>query len=278
MKIGRGTPAKLPYHGTLTGTLQRSRFLKIFELADYAKKLECFAATFQLYLWIATVRLLLVEDNEQLGQLLAKSLQLLGYDVDCRTTAAGARKALMKTSYTALILDLGLPDGDGLSIIKELRNRQDTIPVLVISGRGRPKDRVSGLRNGADDYLVKPFALQELAARLEAQLRRPGHLFGSSLQIANLKFDMRTRQASIDDQPQILSSREAAVLELLMLSKECIVPKRLAEKNIFGPSAEITSNAIEVYVHRLRKQLSDKGANVRIKTVRGMGYLLTNER
>jgi DNA-binding response OmpR family regulator len=224
------------------------------------------------------MRLLLVEDNEQLVQLLAKSLQLLGYDADCRTTAAAARKALINTTYTALILDLGLPDGDGLSIIKELRNRQDTIPVLVISGRGGQKDRVSGLRSGADDYLVKPFALQELAARLEAQLRRPGHLFGSSLQIANLKFDIRTRQASIDNQPQVLSSREAAVLELLMLSKGRIVSKRDVEKNVFGPSAEITSNAIEVYVHRLRKQLSEKGANVRIQTVRGIGYLLTNER
>jgi DNA-binding response OmpR family regulator len=224
------------------------------------------------------MRLLLVEDNEQLGELLAKSLQQLGYDVDCRTTAAGARKALMKTSYTALILDLGLPDGDGLPIIKELRNRQDTTPVLVVSGQGGQKDRVSGLRSGADDYLVKPFSVQELAARLEAQLRRPGHLFGNSLQIANLKFDMLTRQASIDDQPQVLSSREAEVLELLMLSKGCIVPKRIVEKTVFGPSAEITSNAIEVYVHRLRKQLSDNGANVRIKTVRGMGYLLTNER
>jgi DNA-binding response OmpR family regulator len=224
------------------------------------------------------MRLLLVEDNEQLGQLLAKSLQPLGYDVDCKTTAKAARKALLKTSYSALILDLGLPDGDGLSIIKELRNRQDTLPVLVISGRDRQKDRVVGLQSGADDYLVKPFALQELASRLEVHLRRPADAFGSSsLQIANLKFDVRTKQASIDDQPQFLSSREAAMLEFLMLSKGRVVSKRLAEKNVFGPSAEITSNAIEVYVHRLRKQLSEKGANVRIQTVRGIGYLLTNE-
>jgi DNA-binding response OmpR family regulator len=98
------------------------------------------------------------------------------------------------------------------------------------------------------------------------------------IQISNLKFDVRTRQASIDDRPQVLSSREAAVLELLMLSKESIVPKRLVEKKIFGPAAQVASNAIEVYVHRLRRQLSDKGANVRIKTVRGMGYVLTTER
>jgi DNA-binding response OmpR family regulator len=223
------------------------------------------------------MRLLLVEDNEQLGQLLAKSLQPLGYDVDCKTTATAARKALLKTAYAALILDLGLPDGDGLSILKELRNRQDTLPVLVISGRDGQKDRVAGLRSGADDYLVKPFALQELASRLEAQLRRSGGVFRSlSLQMANLKFDIRTKQASIDDQPQYLSPREAAMLELLMLGKGCAVSKRLAEKNVFGPSAEITSNAIEVYVHRLRKQLSEKGANVRIQTVRGIGYLLMN--
>jgi DNA-binding response OmpR family regulator len=221
------------------------------------------------------MRLLLVEDNEQLGQLLAKGLQRLGCEVDCVTTAAAARKALIKTVYTALILDLGLPDGDGLSIIKGLRDRQETMPILVISGRSGSKDQVACLRSGADDYLVKPFGLQELAARLEARLRRPNYLFGSSLQIANLKFDMRTRQASIDDQPQILPSREASILEQLMLSEGCIVSKRLVAKNVFGSAAEVTPNAIEVYVHRLRKQLSDSGANVRIQTVRGIGYLLT---
>ena len=277
VKVGPGAPARLLITAPLHLAYSDPNFRKFMCLWTSAKSSNV-CGHFSRYLWLATMRLLLVEDNEQLGELLAKSLQQLGYDVDCRTTAAGARKALMKTSYTALILDLGLPDGDGLPIIKELRNRQDTTPVLVISGQGGQKERVSGLRNGADDYLVKPFAVQELAARLEAQLRRPGHLFGNSLQIANLKFDMLTRQASIDDQPQVLSSREAEVLELLMLSKGCIVPKRIVEKTVFGPSAEITSNAIEVYVHRLRKQLSDNGANVRIKTVRRMGYLLTNER
>jgi DNA-binding response OmpR family regulator len=137
---------------------------------------------------------------------------------------------------------------------------------------------VLGLRSGADDYLVKPFALEELIARLEAQLRRPGHLLGSSLRIANLEFDTRNRQASIDDQPQLLSARETAVLELLMRSKGRVVSKKQVEDHIFGHSGEVASNAIEVYVHRLRKQLSERGAKVQVHTIRGVGYLIAEEK
>src|ERR1700721_1459745 len=165
------------------------------------------------------MRLLVVEDNAQLSQLLAKGLGIAGYETDLLATAAEARDALLTTTYAAVILDLGLPDGDGLSILRELRHRKDPTPVLVLTARGGLQDRVSGLRSGADDYLVKPFALEELVARLEAQLRRPGQQLGSSLHIANLEFDLRNRQASVDDQPQVLSSRETAVLELLMRSK-----------------------------------------------------------
>jgi DNA-binding response OmpR family regulator len=155
------------------------------------------------------MRLLVVEDNAQLSQLLAKGLQAAGYDTDFLATAAEAQAALMTTSYAALILDLGLPDGDGLSILRELRHRKDPMPVLVLTARGGLHDRVIGLRSGADDYLVKPFALEELVARLEAQLRRPGQQLGSSLRVANLEFDSRNRQASIDDRPQVLSSRKS---------------------------------------------------------------------
>ena len=224
------------------------------------------------------MRLLIVEDNIQLSQLLAKGLQTAGYDTDLLATAAEARAALTTTSYAALILDLGLPDGEGLSILKELRHRKNPIPVLVLTARGGLQDRVSGLRSGADDYLVKPFALEELVARLEAQLRRPGQQLGSSLHVANLEFDFRNRQAFIDEQPQVLSSRETAVLELLMRSKGRVVSKKQVEDHIFGLSGEVASNAVEVYVHRLRKQLSDKGARVRIHTIRGVGYLIAEEK
>jgi two-component system response regulator TctD len=223
------------------------------------------------------MRLLIVEDNMQLSELLAKGLQTAGYETDLLASAAEARAALTTTSYAALILDLGLPDGDGLALLRELRHRRDPIPVLVLTARGGLQDRVSGLRSGADDYLVKPFALEELVARLEAQLRRPGQQLGNSLHVANLGFDFRNRQAFVDDQPQVLSSRETAVLELLMRSKGRVVSKKQVEDHIFGLSGEVASNAVEVYVHRLRKQLSDKGARVKIHTIRGVGYLIAEE-
>lgn len=224
------------------------------------------------------MRLLVVEDNTQLARLLAKGLRKAGYEADLLATAAEARTVLMTTSYAALILDLGLPDGDGLSILRELRHRKDSMPVLVLTARGGLDDRVGGLRGGADDYLVKPFALEELVARLEAQLRRPGQHLGSSVRIANLDFDLRNRQASIDDRPQVLSSRETAVLELLMRSKGRVVSKKQVEDHIFGLSGEVASNAVEVYVHRLRRQLADKGARVQIHTIRGVGYLIAEEK
>src|ERR1700757_2311190 len=164
------------------------------------------------------MRLLIVEDNEELAELLAKGLQAAGYEADVLGSIEDARAVLQTTFYAALILDLGLPDGDGLALLRELRHRNNPIPVLVLTARGGLHDRVHGLRSGADDYLVKPFALEELVARLEAQLRRPGQLLGSSLRIANLEFDTGNRQASIDDQPQLLSAPENPGLELFMRS------------------------------------------------------------
>lgn len=224
------------------------------------------------------MRLLIVEDNEELAGLLAKGLKTAGYEADRLSTVEEARAVLSTTFYAALILDLGLPDGDGLELLREIRQRGNPIPVLVLTARGGLNDRVQGLRSGADDYLVKPFALEELIARLEAQLRRPGQLLGSSLKIANLAFDTRNRQASIDDQPQLLSARETSVLELLMRSKGRVVSKKQVEDHIFGHSGEVASNAVEVYVHRLRKQLSERGAKVQVHTIRGVGYIIAEEK
>jgi DNA-binding response OmpR family regulator len=224
------------------------------------------------------MRLLIVEDNEELAELLAKGLRTAGYETDVLSTVEDARAVLRTTFYAALILDLGLPDGDGLALLREIRQRDNPVPVLVLTARGGLHDRVHGLRSGADDYLVKPFALEELIARLEAQLRRPGQLLGNSLRIANLQFDTQNRQASIDDQPQVLSARETAVLELLMRSKGRVVSKKQVEDHIFGHSGEVASNAVEVYVHRLRKQLADRGAKVQVHTIRGVGYLIAEEK
>ena len=221
------------------------------------------------------MRLLLVEDNEELARLLAQRLQTAGYETDLLTTAAEALAAVTTTRYAAMVLDLGLPDGDGLSVLREIRRGEDPLPVLVLTARG---DRVSGLRSGADDYLVKPFAFEELLARLEALLRRPGQLLGRSLQIANVEFDTESRQAFIDGKPQVLSARETAVLELLMRRKDRVVSKKLVEDHIFGLSGDVASNAVEVYIHRLRKQLSERGAKVQIHTIRGVGYLISEEK
>jgi DNA-binding response OmpR family regulator len=134
------------------------------------------------------------------------------------------------------------------------------------------------LVSGADDYLVKPFAFEELTARLEALLRRPHGLLGQSLSLANLSFDTSTRQAIIDGEPKVLSAREGAVLEILMRRKGNVVPKGMVEDHLYGLSGELSSNAVEVYVHRLRKSLADAGARVRIHTIRGVGYLISQNR
>lgn len=224
------------------------------------------------------MRLLIVEDNENLAKLLLKGLESAGYSCDHFGTASEAQTALVTTSYAAIILDLGLPDGDGLMVLRDLRHRNISTPVLLLTARGGLQDRVTGLRSGADDYLIKPFALEELIARIEAQLRRPGQLLCNALRIGNLEFDTRNRQCIINDAPEILSARETAVLEILLRGRGRVITKRQVEDSLFGLSGDVTSNAVEVYVHRLRKQLADKGANVQIHTVRGVGYLLVADK
>jgi two-component system response regulator TctD len=225
------------------------------------------------------MRLLVVEDNEELARLLVKGLKSAGFEVDRLGTASEAEAVLGTIRYAALVLDLGLPDGDGTTLVRELRNRRkDSIPVLVLTARSGVEDRVNGLRAGADDYLVKPFAFDELVARLEALLRRPGQILGASLRLANVVFDTASRQVLIDHKPQTLSPRETAVLEILMRRKGNVVPKKLVEDQIFGLDGDLASNAVEVYVHRLRKQLVERGAKVKIHTVRGVGYLMAEDK
>jgi DNA-binding response OmpR family regulator len=224
------------------------------------------------------MRLLIVEDNIELARLVAGGLTAAGYETDIVGGADEARDAVRCVSYAAMILDLGLPDGDGLSILHELRRRMDPLPVLVLTARSGLQDRVNGLRSGADDYLAKPFALEELVARLEAILRRPGQLLGSSLHLANLVYDTESRQIFIDDVPRVFSSRETSVLEILLRRQGRVVPKKNVEDHIFGLSGDVASNAVEVYVSRLRKQLGEYGAKIMIHTIRGVGYLMAEEK
>src|SRR5262249_41469259 len=173
---------------------------------------------------------------------------------------AEARAAVQLTRYAAVVLDLGLPDGDGRQILRELRLKGDPTPVLILTARGSVMERVEGLRDGADDYLPKPFAVEELLARVQALLRRPAQFLGGSLRVGNLTFDTGSRQVFIDGNPRILSQREASLLELLLQRHGRVVPKRYLEDQLFGQGEDGSSNAIEVYVYRLRQELAGWGA------------------
>lgn len=224
------------------------------------------------------MRVLLVEDSKELVALLVGGLEKSGFSADSVMTAGDASAALSTMAYAAIVLDLGLPDEDGLVFLRGLRRRGDSTPVLVLTARDGVSDRVAGLRAGADDYLVKPFAMEELTARLQALLRRPGSMLGRRLVFGNVALDTETRQVFVGGTARALPAREAAVLEILLRRAGNVAPKRLVEDQLFGLSAEFGSNAVEVYIHRLRRMLLDCGADIAIHTVRGVGYLLAESR
>jgi DNA-binding response OmpR family regulator len=220
------------------------------------------------------MRVLLIEDNEELAQILVTGLSKSGFATDVVTTAEAGMAALATTHFAAVILDLGLPDADGLSVVRGLRSRKDQTPVLILTARGGVQDRVNGLRTGADDYLAKPFAFEELVARLHALLRRPGNLLGASLTLANVILDTEARQVIVDDEPRLFAPSEIGVLEILLRRSGRVVPKKILEDQLYGFSVDFGSNAVEVQIHRLRKHLVEAGASVQIHTVRGVGYLI----
>ena len=210
------------------------------------------------------MRILLIEDNLELARLLKESLAAKGISADVVGTATDARIAIANIRYAALVLDLGLPDDDGMTVLKELRRAFDPHPGSDPHSAWQRRRPGTGLRNGADDYLVKPFAIEELIERINALLRRPGQLLGSSLNLANLTFDTDSRQVFVDGKPYSFSSRELAVLELLLRRQGRVVPKKNVEDQIFGMTSDIASNAVEVYVSRLRKQLVASRARLQI--------------
>jgi DNA-binding response OmpR family regulator len=224
------------------------------------------------------MRLLLIEDNERFAALLKQGLGGAGFTVDVLTTAREATAALDAGRWDVIVLDRGLPDGDGIEVLTEMRRRGDTTPVLILTAHGSLKDRVGGLQNGADDYLVKPFALEELVARLQALLRRPGNLLGLALRLGNLTLDTVARQVFVDERPIAFSAREIAVLEHLLRRSGRVVAKTLLENSLYGPAQEVGSNAVEVHVHRLRRHLLETGATVQVHTVRGVGYMIGEEK
>src|SRR3954447_8527244 len=222
-----------------------------------------------------TMRLLVVEDEEGLVEVLKSALGRAGFVVDAVRTAADAREALALIAYDAVILDLGLPDGDGLTLLAEARRAGRNVPTLVLTARDAVEDRVQGLDAGADDYLIKPFAMTELIARTKALLRRPGLALGATLEAGNTVFDSIGRDVRVGGEVLQLPRQELAILEHLMRRLGRVVPKAVLEEKLYGIDDELASNAIPVHVHHLRRKLNELGATSEIHTVRGIGYLLT---
>lgn len=219
------------------------------------------------------MRLLLVEDDSALASALAGQLDRHGFVVDHASDREEAVLLLSARQYAALILDLGLPDGDGLDLLRNLRRQGQTMPVIILTARSETNARIGGLDAGADDYMAKPFAPDELVARLRAVLRRNGAFQGRDIVCGNMSFDADALTMRVDGCIFPLSQRETSLLALLLRRLGLVVTKRLAEDQLFGASETLGSNAIEVYVHRLRQKLQQAGARVEIVTIRGVGYL-----
>jgi DNA-binding response OmpR family regulator len=220
------------------------------------------------------MRLLIVEDEVRLVEILTSAFAKAQFAVDAVSTAADARERLAAIAYDVAIVDLGLPDGDGLDVLACVRARGSGVPILVLTARDAVEDRVRGLDAGADDYVVKPFATAELIARIKALLRRPGGVLGTHLKAGNLSFDTRGRDVEVGETHVLLSRREAAVLEHLLRRMGRVVPTSVLEDKLYGIDEGVGSNVVAVHVHHLRRKLKSGGATVSIHTVRGVGYLL----
>lgn len=218
------------------------------------------------------LRLLVVEDNETLAQGLTAVLKGAGYAVDLVIDGQSAEAALATASYDLVILDLTLPDMDGLDVLRELRHQRKDCAVLVLTARGALDDRVKGLDLGADDYMTKPFEVPELEARVRVLLRRRAGLRSSKLDYGVLSLDLSARQVSLDGERIELPARELNVLEALFLKAEQVVSKQQIIESLADFDDDISENAVEQYVSRLRKRLEPFG--LKIRTARGLGYIL----
>ncbi|BDG04181.1 response regulator [Anaeromyxobacter oryzae] len=220
------------------------------------------------------MRLLVVEDNVALSHAIADALRAKGYAVDRVESGDDADTALRTQPYDLVILDLCLPDLDGLEVLRRLRARKSRVPVLVLTSRDALEDRVQGLNLGADDYLGKPFALAELEARAGALIRRGVGGEAAVIVHGRLALDTAARVARIDGEAVDLPRRELNLLEVLLVHRGRVVAKQALLEKLFDGDEEPGLNAVEIYVHRLRKKLEPAG--VRVRTVRGLGYLLEN--
>lgn len=224
-----------------------------------------------------SARILVVEDDRDVAGLVGREMRSLGLIVDMIGFAEDALVAARATDYALMIVDLGLPDRDGLDLVREMRKRAITTPILMMTARGKVEDKVSGLASGADDYLVKPFAVPELRARVAALLRRPSQPKESRLTIGNILIDRDALEALVDGVSVPLTLKQFQLLELLGRRKNHMTPKRMIEEALYGFDDEVSGNAIEAHVYKLRQALRAAGADAEVETRRGIGYRLVDQ-
>jgi two-component system response regulator TctD len=218
------------------------------------------------------MRLLLVEDNKDLADWLRRTLRKEQYTVDWLDNGADADYVLRSEVYDLIILDLELPKMDGQEVLRRLRSRGNLAPVLVLTANNSISSRVSELDQGADDYMAKPFEMEELEARIRVLLRRSSKVANPLVRCGDLHFDTNTREFTLAGEPLSLTPRERAVLEVLAMKMGSTVSKAALAQSLFSIDANVSPDAIEIYVHRLRKKL--EGSDAIIATLRGLGYLL----
>lgn len=218
------------------------------------------------------MRILLVEDETSLGEMLSASLSRQGFVVDLAPTLSIAREAVRLAGYDAIVLDRTLPDGEGLDLLAEIGPRTTRCPVIVLSALATLDQRIDGLDLGADDYLAKPFATEELLARLRAITRRPSAVKQEKIPLGRLAFDRGHRTAEVDGTALDLPRRELLVLEALILRSGRVVSRQALEQAVYGYDDEIASNALDAHISRLRRKLEPAG--LEIHAMRGIGYLL----
>ncbi len=220
------------------------------------------------------MKLLMVEDNLKLAGVMGRLLRDNGLAVDEVGTVEEARAALALGGYDAILLDLSLPDGDGGTLLRDLRRSGDATPILVATARSEVVDRVDLLNAGADDYLVKPFSLDELLARIRALLRRPPQTAPSVLAVANLELDSTAQMLRVDGAAVELPRLELRILAALLAQRGRLLPRARLEQAVYALDAEVTPNAMEAAISRLRRRLEAAGAQVAITAMRGLGYVL----
>lgn len=219
------------------------------------------------------MRILLVEDDRMIAQALARALRQEGHAVDCVADGRSAAAALHSTRFDLVLLDLGLPGRDGLDVLRELRGRGDAIPVIIVTARDDVGERIAGLDAGADDYVVKPFDLDEVAARIRSVLRRAAGRGEPCIRHRGITLDPVAHIVERDGKPVVLSAHEFSVLEALMQRPGSVLSRAQLEERLYGWGESVESNAIEVYVHGLRRKLG----NDAIRTLRGVGYFVPRE-